>query len=503
MREPPETTVRKRPESPAPDPDELLVQPRIDNIHRSGRVLVSHFYMVVKTAGMFDFSNVITQEAVVTFLDTLRGILESDSEIRLTMASDCLFVNETRLKIDFEGFTSFKFVIEALKERDIGTVVFRPGVDEEAVKVFLGVFIANDGRIEEPRKQIEVGLRAAGVDSISVEEIRDLAEELVTTDVPEDHREVSINTYFKSIFIAKQFIENFRGARASNFRKAKRLVHSIVDLVAQDETTLLAMTQIKNFDHFLFTHSANVCVLSVAVGQNLGLGKTLLGNLGLAALLHDVGLTEMPRELLTRKETLTKEERRLYEQHPAIGARAILRSQGLSEASIRCILAAYEHHVHDDATGFPEGGTRVERTLLGRIISIVDFYDAITTPDAESGTFFIPEEALRLMSNEGRGIFDSGLVKILVNTIGTYPLGTVVKLDTGETGIVHRKNPHFSQISRPLVKIIADATGLPVPHTMVDLNDWDAEAERYRRTIVETIAPSEYFEETREFTAAV
>lgn len=486
------------------DPESLLVRARQDQTHRLGRVLVSHFYMVAKTAGMFDFDNVITRDALATFRQTLEDGFALEPEITLTMAAECLFVNETRLKIDFEGFTAFKYTIEAMKGRDIGSIVFTSPVDDESLRRFLKLFVENDPRIEGARARIREGLERAGVVSIRVEEIREIPEEAAETeDDGNDYREVSINTYFKSIYVAKQFIENFRGHRSASIRKAKRLVHSVVDLVAQDETTLLALTQIKNFDHFLFTHSANVCVLSIALGQALGLPKPLLANLGLAALLHDVGMTEMPKELFQKREGLSPEERALYERHPALGARAILRSQGVSEAAIRSILVAFEHHILEDESGFPKTEMQVSRTLLGRIVGLVDFYDAVTTSDGGGGPTLAPEEALRLMVNEGRDVFDPALVKVFVNTIGTYPLGTLVRLDTGELGIVHRKSPHLSRGTRPIVKIFRDEFDRPTTPRIVDLGEWDPERNRYRRSIRESVVAAGAFADPQAFTDLV
>lgn len=486
------------------DPESLLVRARQDQTHRLGRALVSHFYMVAKTAGMFDFDNVITRDALATFRETLEECFAFEPEVTLTMAAECLFVNETRLKIDFEGFTSFKYTIESMKGREIGAIVFSSPVEDDALRRFLKLFVANDGRAENARNRIREGLERAGVVSIRMEEPRELPEDpSADDDLGDDYREVSINTYFKSIYVAKQFIENFRGQRSASMRKAKRLVHSVVDLVAQDEATLLALTQIKNFDHFLFTHSANVCVLSIALGQALGLPKPLLANLGLAALLHDVGMTEMPKALFQKRESLAPEERALYERHPALGARAILRSQGVSEAAIRSILVAFEHHILEDESGFPKTEMQVSRTLLGRIVGLVDFYDAVTTPDDGAGPTVSPEEALRLMANEGSDVFDPALVKVFVNTIGTYPLGTLVRLDTGELGIVHRRNPTLSRGSRPIVKIVRDEHDLPTSPRIVDLNEWDGEQNRYRRSIRESVSPNRYFEDPRAFTELV
>ncbi len=462
-----------------------------DRLQELGGRLVSHFYKVAKTVGMFGFSNVITKEAVVTFMETATALLTHHEQVLLQTASDCLFVNESRLKIDIEGFTSFKFVIEELKKRDIGGVTFRRGLSEADLCEFLRLFVQFDDAEGNAYEEIEEGLIAAGVRTASLEEVRELAERNDQVEVADSHREVSINTYFKSIFVAKQFMDSSRGVRPTNLRKANRVVHSIVDLVAEDERTLLALTQIKNYDDCLFTHSANVCVLAVALGQNIGLDKVLLGDLGLAAILHDLGLVGV--QSIGDGPDL----------HPALGVRRILAGQGVSPASIRCALATLEHHLREDGSGFPELDPAHRCSLLGRIIAITDFYDTITTPASSGAPTFSPEEALRLMAHEGRAVFPRSLVKAFVNTIGTYPLGTAVKLSTGEVGIVHGRSSSLGDLSRPKVKIIQNAAGEAVPHEVVDLIDTDPETGAHLRSIVAAIPAYAFFDDFQSFTDAL
>jgi HD-GYP domain-containing protein (c-di-GMP phosphodiesterase class II) len=464
-----------------------------EKLQSLGRRLVSHFYKVAKTVGMFGFSNVITKEAVITFMETSTNLLRHHDEVLLQTASDCLFVNETRLKINIEGFSSFKFLIEELKRRGIGGLSFRRGLSEADLCEFLRLFVQFDEEEEEAYEHIDEGLAAAGIRAIALEEVRELAEEATRAEVSEGHREVSINTYFKSIFVAKQFMDSSRGVRPTNLRKANRVVHSIVDLVAEDERTLLALTQIKNYDDCLFTHSANVCVLAVALGQNIGLDKVLLGDLGLAAILHDLGLIG----------NHTDAEPGAADHHPALGVRKILAGQGVSRDSIRCALATLEHHLREDGSGFPELDPGHECSLLGRIIAITDFYDTITTPSEGGSPTFSPEEALRLMAHEGREVFPRSLVKAFVNTIGTYPLGTAVKLTTGEVGIVHSRSSSLGDLSRPKVKIIQNADGESVPHEVVDLIEVDPRTGVHTRGIVAAIPAYAFFEDFQSFTEAL
>jgi hypothetical protein len=103
------------------------------------------------------------------------------------------------------------------------------------------------------------------------------------------------------------------------------------------------------------------------------------------------------------------------------------------------------------------------------------------------------------MSHEGSELFDPLLVKVFVNTIGTYPLGTVVKLDSGEIGIVYRRNPNPSQVMRPLVKLLTDELGMPIEPRISDLSEWDRKNDRFARSIAETVPPSTYFDSAQDF----
>jgi hypothetical protein len=161
---------------------------------------------------------------------------------------------------------------------------------------------------------------------------------------------------------------------------------------------------------------------------------------------------------------------------------------------------AFEHHIHEDGAGFPTGLARRPPTLLSRIVEITDFYDSVTTPPPSGEATITPEDALRLMVHGGRDVFDPVLVKLFVNTIGTYPLGTMVLLDTGETGVVHRRCSDPGEPDRPRVKITTDTAGQPVTPFIVDLKEWDDQRNAYRRSIVEAMAPSEVFSDIIDFT---
>jgi HD-GYP domain-containing protein (c-di-GMP phosphodiesterase class II) len=219
---------------------------------------------------------------------------------------------------------------------------------------------------------------------------------------------------------------------------------------------MLALTTIKEFDDYLLTHSANVAILSVAVGERTGLPKTQLGQLCLAAFLHDLGKIAVPREILNKPGRLTAEDRLQIEQHPLHAVHILLTQDHLSQWMLPVIVGGYEHHLNYDMTGYPRVTHKHSITLFGRIIGLCDRYDAITTPRLYRPRNFTPYEGVRYLVKNMGTQFDPLLVRVFLDLVGLYPPGSVVGLKDGRMGIVSRAPLAGSPIDRPLVRIIRE-----------------------------------------------
>jgi HD-GYP domain-containing protein (c-di-GMP phosphodiesterase class II) len=233
---------------------------------------------------------------------------------------------------------------------------------------------------------------------------------------------------------------------------------------------MLALTTIKEFDDYLMTHSANVAILAVAVGERAGLPKTQLGQLCLAAFLHDLGKTAVSREILDKPGLLTAEDRLQIEQHPLHGVHILLGQDHLTQPMLRAIVGGYEHHLNYDMTGYPRVTHKRSLTLFGRIIGMCDRYDAITTPRPYRQRNFTPYEGVRYLMRHTGTQFDPLLVRVFLELVGLYPPGTVVGLADGLVGVVCRAPLPGSPIDRPLVRVIRGAgTDGAESETLLDL----------------------------------
>src|SRR5205809_3675399 len=285
---------------------------------------------------------------------------------------------------------------------------------------------------------------------------------------------------------------SIRMGASANLKKIKRLVQSIVDQILTEETSLMGMTTIRDYDEYTFTHSVNVCIFSVALGKRLGLNKLQLYDLGMGALFHDIGKSRVPQSILNKTGGLTDEEWRLIASHPWLGVLALFQVRGAQELPYRAMIVAHEHHMKRDLTGYPRPIRERQLNMFSKIVAVADGFDAATSRRAYQTVPFTPAQVMLEMRDNPRRGMDPVIVKAFINLTGIYPVGTLVILDTFELGIVHAANPMAEMLSRPIVRIISDEQGnLLHPGNLTDLAETAADG-TFKRTIIKTENPERY-----------
>ncbi len=236
-----------------------------------------------------------------------------------------------------------------------------------------------------------------------------------------------------------------------------------------------------------------MCIFSVALGKKLGFSRIQLYDLGMAALLHDVGKARVPVEILNKTTGLDEREWKIMQGHPWLGTLTLFEMRGYDEIPYRSILVAHEHHMKNDLTGYPKAIRPRSLGIFSRIVSVADGFDAATTRRSYQTVPIEPDQVLKEMWENPKRGYDSVLVKALINLIGIYPVGTCVILDTLEVAIVAGPNPDGQQLNRPLVRIVVDVNGgtVPPPGDLVALTEVD-ESGAYRRSIVKVTNPTRY-----------
>jgi putative nucleotidyltransferase with HDIG domain len=259
------------------------------------------------------------------------------------------------------------------------------------------------------------------------------------------------------------------------------------------------LASIKNYDEYTFNHSVNVAIYAIALGQRIGIPKKHLIPLGMAGLFHDMGKIKIPKEILNKTGKLSPEEWSIMRSHPLAGAELVMRMKEWGELSTRMMEGAFEHHLRYDLTGYPRLTRKRKISLFGRIIAVADFYDAMVRPRVYNRFPCVSEKTLGIMVKRSGKDFDPTLVKVFINMIGIFPLGTLVLLNTNEMGIVTRIQEDTELMDRPKVCLIYYSDGEYRKGKVVDLREMDKVSGDFERSIVKTLDPNEYNINVAEF----
>ncbi len=226
------------------------------------------------------------------------------------------------------------------------------------------------------------------------------------------------------------------------------LVGELLEHVKMDASLFLNLTHLKTYDNYLFSHSVNVSILALLIGEQLNYSSEELNQIGVAALLHDIGMLKIPMEITHKAGTLTPEEYDEIRKHPIFGEE-FLAANNMSK-DIRAVAA--QHHERFDGSGYPNKLKGSDINYKARIVALADVYDACISerPYRERIT---PQEALRIIVADQK-LYDPQLLKVFISTMAVYPIGSLVKLNTGEIGkVIKVRN---KQPFRPVVQIHFD-----------------------------------------------
>jgi putative nucleotidyltransferase with HDIG domain len=276
--------------------------------------------------------------------------------------------------------------------------------------------------------------------------------------------------YAEAVQAAGSVWESAKTEQQPDASIARTMVNGLAQAVSQNRTALLALTALREYDDYTFTHMVNVSILTMAQARSIGVEGSLLREFGLAALMHDIGKVKTPLEILNKADALTPSEFEIMRRHTIDGAE-ILRST--PDVPTLAPVVAFEHHLRLDGSGYPESASRPTLNLGTMLCSIADVYDAMRSHRAYQKAFPTERILAVLHRNDGRQ-FDQHLVRRFAQLVGVYPVGNLVKLNTGEIAIVvnvHAPDPH-----RPQVRILIDHHGARLAEP-VEVNLWEMAGE--------------------------
>jgi HD-GYP domain-containing protein (c-di-GMP phosphodiesterase class II) len=431
---------------------------------------------VIKNATVYPAAHPFLLASADQLLDRLKEFLLSRKEVAFYLVGGELFFETHSVPID----QSLSMLMEQFTARDVGGVIFKPGITCDEIVRFAylmnkdAAYFAEQGgvvKVIAKEKMVHIDLhRVILVDKKFGAAIKEA-------------KKKSSEIFMDAVDTVKEIVNSIHLDKAVNMKKVSAVVHGMVDDILDNRDALMGLTTIKMYDEYTFAHSVNVAVLSISQGTFLSFEKPQIAALGIAGMMHDIGKVNIPLEVINKPDKLTDEEWEQVKRHPIEGALILSDVPAMTRLAM---VAAFEHHQHGDIRGYPRMDDRVQQHPFSQIIAIADAYDAIIAARVYYKVSTPPDKAIRIMLSKRGTVFNPVLLKAFVNMIGIYPVGTLLKLDSGEVGIVVHQT---RDLMRPRVLLLTKFDGSE-KESGTEVSLLEMEGGRYKRTIAGSIDPS-------------
>ncbi len=281
----------------------------------------------------------------------------------------------------------------------------------------------------------------------------------------EKDMELARTTRKQTSKLIKTFVDEIRFGQSLDIQLAKNAVSDCVVSLTNNPEAMMFLTRMRNKDEHLNQHAFNVCVYSIVLGRLLGYDSAQLEQIGTCGLLHDMGKVNIPESILNKPGPLSEEEMAIIQTHTTEGRDILMSGRNIFSGTVD---VAYGHHENIDGTGYPRGLHGHQMNLNCKIVSIVDKYDAITSPKPyrPAGDHLSAVAILNQLARDNK--IESSLTMAFVSYLGIYPPGSIVELSSGEVAIVLESNPR--QRLRPQVLVVRDANKDPV-QIFIDMSE--------------------------------
>jgi HD-GYP domain-containing protein (c-di-GMP phosphodiesterase class II) len=394
-----------------------------------------------------------------------------------------VFVDSRRLRFSGGSYITIQGLLLTLERRGLAGMEIRAPLTAEKLLAFLEVFHRVPRDTADPAAFIERFLAEAKCAEIGVLRpgIKDAGEDVVRV---ADDIDLATLLYAKAVVLLRETVRNWENEEVRSYLGARstRVIQGMISLAERNRSPFLWLVTVKSGSEYENTHGANVALLSILLGHRLGINRSRLCELGAAALYHDLGLLSVPGEARSEDGRFDDEARQAMARHPIHGVNLLLKLRKLNLTLLTRVAVVFEHNIASN--GYPRKSWPRGLHIFSRIVAIADAYDAMTTrrPYRPART---PDEALHELRAHAGTRYDPDLVAVFVNMMGIYPLGTLVRLDTGELAIVFHVDPGAPR--RPLVKVVRSPDGAPLADAgIVDLGERDGSG-AYKRSITGTV----------------
>ena len=417
--------------------------------------LVRKLAAAIRSAQLYATGHPIVVRSVSALVESLTVIHASSSSLAIGIVGEDLVVGEIPVPRAAENMGE---LMRRLQQAGVERIAIDRGVENTEITQLISTLAAADPN----RVSALAGLKHIRVGRLQVEK---------RVEAPAGDMATIKRLYDDAVTVAGRLWETAQVEGKPDPNAGRGIVESLAQAVAQNRTALLALTALKNYDDYTFTHMVNVSILTMGQARGLKVEGALLREFGLSALMHDIGKVKMPTEILNKPDKLDEREFEIMKRHTVDGAEILRRTP---EMPTLAPIVAFEHHLRLDGTGYPNGVKRGQLNLATMLCGIADVYDAMRSQRTYQQAFPTDRILAVLQRNDGTQ-FDQNLVRRFAQLVGIYPAGNLVRLKTGEIAVVlkaYAPDPY-----RPRVKVLRgrDNVDLERPY---DINLWEATDEQ-------------------------
>ena len=407
---------------------------------RTAEELARRLSAALRGAQLYAAGHPIVTRSVVALADTLAVVHATMPSVAVGIVGEELVVGDVPIP---RAADTLGELMRRMQHAGIERIVFDDGVTPDELDLLVQTVTRADGSQDA---------QAALADVLHIRVGRLQAQEPIETTIGD--MAAFRRLFGDAVTVAEMLWESAAVEGKPDATAARGVVDLLAQAVAQNRTALMALTALKNYDNYTFTHMVNVSILTMGQARGLGIDGALLREFGLAALMHDIGKVNVPAEILNKPGKLTDDEFDVLRRHTVEGAEILRRTP---EIPTLAPIVAFEHHLRADGTGYPFGVERARLNLATMLCGIADVYDAMRSQRVYQDAFPTDRILAVLQRNDGKQ-FDQHLVRRFAQLVGIYPAGALVRLDSGDIAVVvkvHAPDPH-----RPRVKVIADREGV-------------------------------------------
>ncbi len=485
-------------------------RPGDDRLRERGQPIILRFLAMIRVGRSYQVENQVFRTQIDAFLRSLAGVFEEWPEAVLVALDGDLYLNGVRLPVSKTNLRFHQSLLKEFGRRRIAGVRVQQGVADDELERFFRLFLrpdlhhgpglleacvgeglacilpvvqvstdsddgadpfdpqsferwGDDGSSSGTGVDLEPGTDAGGMAAGTGPGTAGTGEGS-GGEAGRSGRPIVRKTYSLALGGARSLLTTTALETGMQMRQAKRVVQPLIDGAFAGEPVVVGLATLSHHDEYTYAHAVNVCGVAVTMGHMLGLDRRALADLGVAALLHDVGKAAVYDRIHHPLESMDEEERRLAETHPLEGAKLIARSTALNQSTVRSIRAALEHHAPDPAApagtaGYPAlpAGWTVSR--LSAIVSVADCYVSLQMHRNPRARRVTPYEALGMVLGPLAPRFDPVILWALVRSVGVYPPGQLLELSDGSLAVV--TSPDAADPARPNVRVVMDSSGVP------------------------------------------